>query len=88
MKITFGSTSGRALTKYKCILTEDTHFETAVSAQVQALILAAVELEEFNLTELTEKAIELGLATKQTDLARIGAWHRPKLIELGVITKI
>lgn len=78
----------RSAKRYKLALTENATLAVQ-SKQLRALIMSAVQLgndgETFTLESLAQNAVtNYELATKQ-DPKRIGEWHRPKLIDLGVI---
>lgn len=82
------SGSAKAAKQYKLALNESSTLAVQ-SKQLRALIMSAVEFgnreETFTLEQLAQNAVDnYELATKQ-DPKRIGEWHRPKLIELGII---
>jgi hypothetical protein len=82
--------STKSAKKYKLALNENATLAVQ-SKQLRALIMSAVEFgnkdEEFTLEQLAQNAVDnYELSTRQNP-KRIGEWHRPKLIELGVISE-
>lgn len=87
IEITF-ETTAKSAKQYKLALTENTTL-TVQSKQLRALIMSAAQLGDnggtFTLEEMAQNAVDnYELSTRQ-DPKRIGDWHRPALLEMGVI---
>ena len=82
------SSVSKAKKKWKCVVTEDMILD-GCSKALQSMIESSVHLwEGFTLEELARNAVDCcGLETKTTDMHALGYTHRPKLLELGIITE-
>lgn len=92
MKITFGPATTKSKKTWKLIEQDDLHLE-GCSEQLQHMIVGCLELTKgFTLEELARKAHSNGMKCKtksniEPDFHAIGYTHRPKLIELGIISE-
>ena len=89
INISFVSTSVSKKKTYTCGLTDGAVIDFAVGEQLKALILASTTITApFTGPDLVKHAIaEHGLSTRQ-DVERIFSWHRPVLVDKGIIKEL